>query len=146
MVHPQSIIHSIVEFIDGSIIAQLGTADMRQPIQYALTYPERLVSPVPPLDWTTVARLDFMPPDREKFRCVSLAYQAIEMGGTAPSVLNAADEVAVGAFLEGRIPFTNIPELISSALEAHKVRPADSLDAIMESDHWARSFCATCVS
>jgi 1-deoxy-D-xylulose-5-phosphate reductoisomerase len=105
MVHPQSVVHSMVEFVDGSVIAQLGTADMRQPIQYALTYPVRLPSPVEPLDWTTVARLDFALPDTQKFPCVGLAYRAIQMGGTAPAVLNAADEVVVQAFLERKIPF-----------------------------------------
>src|SRR5881296_2722658 len=84
MVHPQSVVHSMVEFVDGSVMAQLGTADMRQPIQYALTYPERVPSGLPPLDWTTVSRLDFVPPDRDKFPCIGLAYQAIRMGGTAP--------------------------------------------------------------
>jgi 1-deoxy-D-xylulose-5-phosphate reductoisomerase len=145
MVHPQSIVHSMVEFIDGSIVAQLGTADMRQPIQYALTYPDRLGSPLPPLDWSAVTRLDFSPPDREKFPCVSLAYQAIEIGGTAPAVLNAADEVAVEAFLERRISFTDIPALIRSALEAHSVRPAESLETVLEADRWTREYTASLV-
>ncbi len=141
MVHPQSIIHSMVEFVDGSIVAQLGTADMRQPIQYALTYPERLPSPVPALDWSKVPRLDFIPPDRKKFPCVSLAYRAIEMGGTAPAVLNAADEVAVERFLDRKIAFSDIPKLIAKALDAHKVGWADSVDRIIEADRWARSCC-----
>jgi len=138
MVHPQSVMHSMVEFVDGSVVGQLGTADMRQPIQYALTYPERLSSPVPPLDWTRVPRLDFMPPDRKKFPCISLAYRAIEMGGTAPAVLNAADEIAVHAFLNRRIPFSDIPKLIAATLDAHDVKEADHLDAIIEADAWAR--------
>jgi 1-deoxy-D-xylulose-5-phosphate reductoisomerase len=138
MVHPQSVMHSMVEFVDGSIVGQLGTADMRQPIQYALTYPERVSSPVPPLDWTQVPRLDFMPPDRKKFPCISLAYRAIEMGGTAPAVLNAADEIAVQAFLNRRIPFSDIPKLIAATLEAHHLKEADHLDAIIEADAWAR--------
>jgi len=138
MVHPQSIVHSMVEFVDGSVVAQLGTADMRQPIQYALTYPERLPSSVPHLDWTTVSRLDFVPPDPKKFPCISLAYRAIEMSGTAPAVLNAADEVAVELFLERKIVFSDIPNLIASTLEAHKTKIADSLESVTEADSWAR--------
>ena len=140
IVHPQSVMHSMVEFVDGSVIGQLGTADMRTPIQYALTYPERLESPLQPLDWTTVSRLDFMPPDRKKFPCIDLAYKAIAMGGTAPAVVNAADEVAVQAFLDRKIPFPSIPKLIAASLEAHKLMPADSLDAIIEADAWARKY------
>jgi 1-deoxy-D-xylulose-5-phosphate reductoisomerase len=139
MVHPQSIIHSMVEFVDGSIVAQLGTADMRQPIQYALTYPDRLSSPVPALDWTTISRLDLIPPDKEKFPCISLAYSAMEIGGTAPAVLNAADEIAVEAFLERRIRFTDIPRLVAAALEAHRTKPANSLEDVIAADQWARN-------
>src|SRR3989475_7272351 len=119
MVHPQSLMHSMVEFVDGSVVGQLGTADMRQPIQYALTYPERLSSPVPPLDWNLVSRLDFMHPDRKKFPCISLAYRAIEAGGTSPAVLNAADEGEGGAFFNRRIPFSHHPKFISRTLETH---------------------------
>jgi 1-deoxy-D-xylulose-5-phosphate reductoisomerase len=138
MVHPQSIVHSMVEFVDGSILAQLGTADMRQPIQYALTYPERLASPLPSLDWTTISRLDFSLPDRAKFPCVGLAYSAIDIGGTAPAVLNAADEVAVDAFLERRIAFSDIPKIIAAVLQEHSPSRADSLESILEADLWAR--------
>ena len=138
IVHPQSVVHSMVEFVDGSVVAQLGTADMRTPIQYALTYPERLESSVPALDWTTVPRLDFVPPDRQKFPCIGLAYQSIKMGGTAPAVLNAADEIAVGAFLERKIPFSDIPKVIGGALEAHKLQSAEGLESILEADSWAR--------
>ena len=138
MVHPQSIVHSMVEFVDGSVVAQLGTADMRQPIQYALTYPDRLPSCVPHLDWATVPRLDFMAPDPKKFPCISLAYRAIEMSGTAPAVLNAADEVAVQLFLERKIAFSDIPKLIASTLEAHEPKLADSLESVTEADCWAR--------
>ncbi|HYR44056.1 MAG TPA: 1-deoxy-D-xylulose-5-phosphate reductoisomerase [Terriglobia bacterium] len=145
MVHPQSVMHSMVEFVDGSVVGQLGTADMRQPIQYALTYPERLSSPVPPLDWGSLARLDFMPPDRKRFPCISLAYRAIEMGGTAPAVLNAADEVAVQAFLDRRIPFSAIPKLIAATLEAHDLRSADHLESIIEADAWGRKYAERCV-
>jgi len=141
MVHPQSIVHSMVEFTDGSTIAQLGTADMRQPIQYALTWPDRLEGCVPRLDWTEISRLDFMAPDREKFPCIGLAYRAIQLGGTAPAVANAADEIAVAAFLAGQIPFTGIPELIEASLEARDSHSAaDSVDAILEADMWARAF------
>src|SRR5437867_8712309 len=137
MVHPQSVVHSMVEFVDGSVLAQLGTADMRQPIQYALTYPERLPSSVPHLDWTKIPKLDFVPPDWKKFPCISLAYRAIEMGGTAPAVLNAADEVAVELFLQRKIIFSDIPNLIASSLEAHRKKNADSLESITEADSWA---------
>jgi 1-deoxy-D-xylulose-5-phosphate reductoisomerase len=138
MVHPQSVVHSMVEFVDGSVMAQLGTADMRQPIQYALTYPERLPSPVASLDWTAVSRLDFAPPDRQKFPCIGLAYKAIQMGGTAAAVLNAADEVVVEAFLDRKIPFSVIPQVIGATLDAHDVQPADGLESIMKADYWAR--------
>lgn len=138
MVHPQSVVHSMVEFVDGSVIAQLGTADMRQPIQYALTYPERLSSPVPSLDWASIPRLDFSLPDRAKFPCIDIAYRAIQMGGTAPAVLNAADEVLVQAFLEKRIPFSFIPQIIAATLDAHEVQPADCLESILQADAWAR--------
>ena len=139
VVHPQSIVHSMVEFADGSVIAQLGTTDMRQPIQYAMTYPERIASSVAHLDWTTASRLEFVPPDRHKFPCIGLAYRAAEMGGTAPAVLNAADEVAVESFLQGRIRFTGIPEVIRGCLDAHDVSPAASVEAIMRADAWARA-------
>src|SRR5215813_12296876 len=129
MVHPQSIVHSMVEFVDGSIVAQLGTADMRQPIQYALTYPERVASPVAPLDWTSASRLEFYSPDRQKFPCIALAYEAIEMGGTAPAVLNAADEIAVASFLDRRISFTEIPSVVRATLEAHSRQNGGSLDS-----------------
>jgi len=140
MVHPQSVVHSMVEFVDGSIIAQLGTADMRTPIQYALTYPERLPSPLASLDWATVSRLDFMPSDRKKFPCISLAYQAMNAGGTAPAVLNATDEVAVEAFLERKIAFPEIPRMVENALNAHQNTAADSIDSIIEADRWAREY------
>src|SRR5436190_2044510 len=140
MVHPQSIVHSMVEFVDGSVVAQLGTADMRQPIQYALTYPERLQSPVESLNWAEVSRLDFMQPARKKFPCISLAYRAIEAGGTAPAVLNAADEIAVEAFLNRKISFSDIPKLIAGTLEAHKPNKADRLETIIEADTWARKY------
>jgi len=144
MVHPQSIIHSMVEFADGSTIAQLGTADMRQPIQYALTWPERLESCVPRLDWNEVGRLEFMAPDTGKFPCVELAYRAIHHGSLAPTHLNAADEVAVAAFLNSEIPFTGIPRLIESVLDAGmSSSKADSIESILEADSWARETART---
>jgi len=138
MVHPQSIVHSMVEFVDGSVVAQLGTADMRQPIQYALTYPERLESAVAALDWTTISRLDFSPPDRQKFPCIGLAYRAIELGGTAPAVLNAADEIAVEAFLDRKIPFSDIPNVIGTTLNSHNLQAANTVESILQADAWAR--------
>jgi len=140
MVHPQSVVHSMVEFVDGSIVAQLGTADMRTPIQYALTYPERLPSPVAGLDWSTVSRLEFMPTDRQKFPCISLAYQAMRAGGTMPAVLNAADEIAVAAFLDRKIAFLDIPKLIEKTVNAHQNTAADSIESIVEADRWAREY------
>jgi 1-deoxy-D-xylulose-5-phosphate reductoisomerase len=138
LVHPQSIVHSMVEFADGSVIAQLGTTDMRHPIQYALTYPERCASSAPGLDWAAAAKLEFSPPDTSKFPCIRLAYQAIQLGGTAPAVLNAADEVAVQAFLENRIAFTEIPRLIENTLNAHSVDSRVTFENVMSADAWAR--------
>ncbi len=143
IVHPQSVVHSMVEFVDGSIVAQIGTADMRVPIQYALTYPERLVSPVAALDWASVTSLEFALPDREKFPCIGMAYQALEMGGTAPAVLNAADEIAVGEFLDRKISFTDVPRIIRDTLAAHDPVPADSVEAVLEADRWAREYATT---
>jgi 1-deoxy-D-xylulose-5-phosphate reductoisomerase len=140
MVHPQSIVHSMVEFNDGSVIAQLGTTDMRQPIQYALTWPDRFESCVPALDWTSASRLEFMAPDMEKFPCITLAYCAIKAGGTAPAVLNAADEVAVQAFLDGQIRFMDIPRTIRATLEAHTGSATITYENVMAADAWARQF------
>jgi 1-deoxy-D-xylulose-5-phosphate reductoisomerase len=140
VVHPQSIVHSMVEFTDGSVIAQLGTTDMRQPIQYALTYPERLESCVPGIDWSAASRLEFVPPDTAKFPCIQLAYRAIREGGTAPAVLNAADEIAVQAFLDRRISFTDIPRLIEESLDAHPSSPEVTFESVMAADEWSRRF------
>jgi len=140
MVHPQSIVHSMVEFADGSVIAQLGTTDMRQPIQYALTYPDRFASCVPGIDWSTANRLEFMPPDTARFPCIPLAYRAIQQGGTAPAVLNAADEVAVQVFLERRISFIDIPRLIEETLDAHEGGSGVTFESVMAADAWARRF------
>jgi 1-deoxy-D-xylulose-5-phosphate reductoisomerase len=138
VVHPQSTIHSMVEFEDGSLVAQLGITDMRLPIQYALTYPERVETGLPPLDLGSPLRLDFHPPDMERFPCLALAYRALELGGTAPAVLNAANEVAVAAFLDERIGFLSIAEILAETLSRHERSPALELGAVLEADRWAR--------
>jgi 1-deoxy-D-xylulose-5-phosphate reductoisomerase len=134
MIHPQSIIHSLVEFRDGSVKAQLSAPDMRLPIQYALMYPERPPAPFRKIDFATLRSLTFKEPDTETFRCLPLAFQALRMGGTAPAVLNAANEVAVGLFLEERIPFTTIAELAAGALETHIPVGSCTLDEIIAHD------------
>ncbi|MBI2460892.1 MAG: 1-deoxy-D-xylulose-5-phosphate reductoisomerase [Candidatus Rokubacteria bacterium] len=134
VIHPQSIVHSMVEFVDGSVLAQLGVPDMGIPILYALTYPDRVASEAPILDLTRVGTLTFLPPDAEKFPCLALARQAAEAGGSAPVVLNAANEVAVEAFLAGRIGFTRIPGLIAEALEAHPPRAVERPEECPEID------------
>jgi 1-deoxy-D-xylulose-5-phosphate reductoisomerase len=141
VVHPQSVIHSMVELEDGSLIAQLGVTDMRLPIQYALTYPERLDTGLPPLDLETPLQLDLGPPDFEKFACLRLGYEALTQGGTAPAVLNAANEVAVAAFLDERIGFLAIGETLETTLARHDPKPAQELETVLEADRWARE-CA----
>ncbi|MBA7628034.1 1-deoxy-D-xylulose 5-phosphate reductoisomerase [subsurface metagenome] len=139
LVHPQSIIHSMVEFIDGSIKAQLSCPDMRLPIQYALSYPERLANPqLPRLDWSLVKNLDFELPDYDRFPCLQLAIEAGKQGGTYPAVLCAADEVAVELFLDGRIRFTDIAGLIERTLEQHQLVAKPSLEEIEAADAWGR--------
>ncbi len=139
LVHPQSIIHSMVEFIDGSIKAQLSYPDMRLPIQYALSYPERLANPqLPRLDWALVKNLDFELPDYDRFPCLQLAIEAGKQGGTYPAVLCAADEVAVELFLAGRIRFTDIAGLIERTLEQHQLVAKPSLEEIEAADAWGR--------
>ena len=141
VVHPQSVIHSMVELEDGSLIAQLGVTDMRLPIQYALTYPKRLDTGLPPLDLETPLRLDLEPPDLERFVCIRLAYEALSQGGTAPAVLNAANEVAVAAFLDERIGFLSIGETLQATLARHDPKRASDLETVLEADRWARE-CA----
>ena len=139
LIHPQSIIHSMVEFIDGSIKAQLSYPDMRLPIQYALSYPERLSnSHLPRLDWSNIKNLTFEPPDFNTFPCLKLAIEAGRKGGTYPTVLCAADEVAVESFLSQRIKFTNIARLVEQALESHQATAHPTLEKIMAADTWAR--------
>jgi len=140
LVHPQSLIHSMVEFVDGSIKAQLGLPDMRLPIQYALTYPDRLPNPFPRLDFTRWHTLTFHAPDYEKFACLKLALQALVEGGTAPAVLNAANEEAVHAFLQERLRFPQIPEIISAALEQHRNGKQGDLENLLAADSWSRNF------
>ncbi|MBS1914383.1 MAG: 1-deoxy-D-xylulose-5-phosphate reductoisomerase [Bacteroidetes bacterium] len=138
VVHPQSIIHSMVEFIDGSVKAQLGLPDMRLPIQYALAYPERIANAHPRLSLSALGTLTFFEPDTGRFPALRLAYEALERMGTAPAILNAANEVAVAAFLDGTITFTDIPRLIERALAEIPVRDAPTLDDILEADTTTR--------
>ena len=139
VIHPESIIHSMVEYIDGSVLAQLGTTDMQIPIQYAMTYPARGNSPVNRLDLTQVGELHFEKPDRRKFPCVDLAYWAGEKGGVYPAVLNAANEVAVGRFLNQEIAFTSIPKIIGKTLRRFRPLTNGTLDGILTADRWARA-------
>jgi 1-deoxy-D-xylulose-5-phosphate reductoisomerase len=138
VIHPQSIVHSLVEFRDGSVIAQLSRPDMRDPVRYCLGWPERLDAPVAPLDLAAVSPLTFEPPDTTRFPCLSLARQALRAGGAAPAVLNAANEVAVAAFLDRRLAFTAIPELIDETLQRLPSLPAGDLEQALAADAEAR--------
>ena len=138
LIHPQSVVHSMVEFVDGTVLAQLGVTDMRLPIQYALSYPERWEAAIPGMDFTRALRLDFEVPDHERFPCLGLAYRALREGGTLPAVLNAANEVAVAAFLDGRIGFPAIPEAIREVMDAHPCRAVAALEDVLAADAWAR--------
>lgn len=138
VVHPQSVIHSAVQYADGSVLAQLGNPDMRTPIAYAMAYPDRVSAGVEPLDLFKIGRLDFFEPDLERFPCLQLAYDVLEAGGTAPAILNAANEVAVAAFLDGRLPFLGIPDLNRATLEALPVGPEGSLGDVLAADAEAR--------
>jgi 1-deoxy-D-xylulose-5-phosphate reductoisomerase len=138
LVHPESVVHSMIELVDGSVIAQLGVTDMRHAIQYALTYPERHPSQLPALDLTQMSALHFDAPDTERFPCLALAYRALRAGGTCPAALNAANETAVAAFLEERIRLTDIPRVIESVLDGHEPRPVPDLDTVLETDRAAR--------
>jgi 1-deoxy-D-xylulose-5-phosphate reductoisomerase len=139
-IHPQSIIHSLVEFVDGSMIAQLGVPDMRLPIAYALTYPRRLPLNSPPLDLCRVGRLTFETPDTTRFPGLALGYAAARAGGTMPAVLNAANETAVAAFLDGRLGFMDIPGTVAAAMAAHRPEPLESLEQVLAVNRWAREF------
>ncbi|MFY9327106.1 MAG: 1-deoxy-D-xylulose-5-phosphate reductoisomerase [Georgfuchsia sp.] len=138
VVHPQSVIHSLVEYVDGSTLAQLGNPDMRTPIAYALAYPERTDAGVKPLDLFEVAKLTFERPDRERFPCLDLAYQALQEGASAPAILNAANEIAVDAFLDRRLPFMRIPEVIAATLDHMTPQATESIGHILEIDLQAR--------
>ena len=138
VVHPQSVIHSMVEMVDGSIIAQMGVTDMRHAIQYALTFPKRQPGELPPLNFARLAQLTFEEPDAEKFPCLALAYQALKIGGTMSAALNAANEIAVEAFLNNKIRLSDIPVIIASVMNDHTSEPAASLETVLETDAWAR--------
>jgi 1-deoxy-D-xylulose-5-phosphate reductoisomerase len=138
LIHPQSIVHSIVELNDGSMIAQMGVADMRLPIQYACSYPDRWEAGLPSLDLTQAARLEFYAPAHDRFPCLDLAYRALREGGTLPVVLNAANEVAVESFLEGKLGFASIPQVIARTMNAHEVEHVSTLEVVRRVDGWAR--------
>ncbi|MBN1474098.1 MAG: 1-deoxy-D-xylulose-5-phosphate reductoisomerase [Syntrophaceae bacterium] len=138
LIHPQSIVHSMVEFIDGSILAQMGIPDMRIPIAYALSYPERIKIDLPPLNLIKDGKMEFMKPDTKMFPCLKLAYDAGIAGGTNPAVLNAANEVAVEEFINGKIKFINIPKIIEKVLSLHDAVNDPSLEEIIQADRWAR--------
>lgn len=139
LIHRQSKIHSMVEYVDGSVIAHLGASDMRIPIQFALSYPERWGTPAERIDYRTLGSLDFASPDDKAFACLRLAEEAGRAGGTAPCVLNAANEVALAAFLSGECAFTDIPATVEACLEDHEVMPVVSVDQLLDIDAWARS-------
>jgi len=141
LIHPQSIVHSMVEYVDGSIMAQMSTTDMKFPIQYALLYPDRVIAPFARLDLAKIRSLDFQPVDLKRFPSVRLAYEACRAGGSMPAVLNAANEVAVERFLAGELPFTSIVDIVSRVIDKHakEVRPVTSLDEALHWDQWARN-------
>jgi 1-deoxy-D-xylulose-5-phosphate reductoisomerase len=149
LVHPESVVHSMIELIDGSVIAQMGITDMRHAIQYALTYPERHACQLPPLDLTAISRLHFEAPDVERFPCIPLAYRALSEGGTLPAALNAANEEAVSAFIDQRICLTEIPQVVENVMNNHENQPARDIETILAADHAARVaaeevICAIC--
>ena len=138
IVHPESVVHSFVEFVDGSVLAQMSPPDMRLPIQYALTYPDRVPGPAKRLDWQALRGLCFEQPDREAFPCLDLGFEAARRGGTCGAVLNAANETAVGRFLAGDLGFNDIPRAVRAALDAHDYDPGPTLPALRALDGWAR--------
>jgi 1-deoxy-D-xylulose-5-phosphate reductoisomerase len=138
VIHPQGIIHSLVEYLDSSIIAQLSVPDMRIPIAYALSYPQRLATGLPGLNLAELNHLTFDPPDFEKFPSLKLAYEALERGGTLPAVLNAANEVAVEAFLQGKIGFDHIPQVVASTMNGHNTTPLRGVEDVLKADQWAK--------
>ncbi len=146
VIHPQSVIHSLVDYVDGSVLAQLGNPDMRTPIAHALAYPERIEAGVASLDLFRVGQLDFEAPDRQRFPCLGLAYQALRAGGSASAVLNAANEVAVAAFLAGQLPFLGIAAVIEDVLTHMTVVPLPDLEAVLQVDGEARRRAQQCVA
>ncbi len=138
LIHPQSVVHSMVEYVDGSIVAQMGIPDMKIPISYALSFPQRLPLNLPRLDLSRNKALSFFQPDPERFPCLKLAYQSIETGETLPAILNAANEVAVNAFLEGALKFTEIPVLLQRVMQEHEVKSIHTIEDVLKADHWAR--------
>ncbi len=138
IVHPQSVVHSMVEMVDGSVIAQLGVTDMKHPIQYALTYPERKGGCLESLDLRKISELTFEEPDLERFPCLGLAYDALRQGGTMPAVLNAANEIAVQAFLEGKIILSDIAKVNAAVMAEHETELVASLQTVLSADQWAR--------
>jgi len=146
VIHPQSVIHSMVDYVDGSVLAQMGSPDMRIPIAHALAWPQRFDSGAEMLDLFAIGQLNFVAPDFERFPNLRLAYQAVKAGGVMPAVLNAANEVAVAAFLERRLPFTGIPQIIESCMERISQRPADSIAAVLEADGETRALAESAIN
>jgi 1-deoxy-D-xylulose-5-phosphate reductoisomerase len=146
VVHPQSVIHSLVDYVDGSMLAQLGNPDMRTALAYGLAWPERIDAGVAPLDLAAIGRLEFQAPDLATFPCLGLAYRALEAGAGAAAVLNAANEIAVSAFLQGRLGFLAIPELIEACLDALPARPSESLEQLLDTDAEARRMAESLIS
>jgi 1-deoxy-D-xylulose-5-phosphate reductoisomerase len=138
VIHPQSTVHAMIEYTDGSVLAQISATDMRMPIQYALTYPDRSAAPVPKIDWTQGRQWEFLPPDFEKFPLLELAYECQEAGGSATCTLNAADEIAVEAFLQGRIAFPAIHEVVRDTLSRMPVRTPRTVGDVLEIDAQSR--------
>ncbi|MES4785863.1 MAG: 1-deoxy-D-xylulose-5-phosphate reductoisomerase, partial [Nitrospiraceae bacterium] len=145
LVHRESIVHSLVEYRDGSVIAQLGLPDMRTPISYAMNYPARMPLDPPPLDLARIGKLTFQQPDHDRFPCLGLGYEALRIGGTMPAALNAANEIAVAAYLQESIGFNHIADVIRSTMDAHEPRDVGTLEDALEADRWAREKAGTLV-
>jgi len=145
VVHPESVVHSMIEMIDGSVIAQMGITDMRHAIQYALTYPERCHSELPPLDLAKLSSLHFEAPDLERFPCIALAYRALKTGGTLPAAMNAANEEAVHAFIDERIALSDIPHVIEDVMNRHETAPVADLESVLQADRNSRVAAQTTI-
>ena len=146
LVHPESVVHSMIEMVDGSVIAQMGVTDMRHAIQYALTYPERHECELPPLDLAAVSALHFEGPDLDRFPCIGLAYRALEAGGTLPAAMNAANEEAVHAFIDGHLSLTEIPQIIETVMNEHKNEPVRDIETVLAADRAARTAAITAIA